>query len=190
MAISTWVKGSLAILSLGAMAMLAPVSPAIAQDIYKTVDENGNTVYTDRKPDKDAVPVKLRELTVVDPLELGNEQAASGEAGQAGNSDATPDFGLSIVTPEPGENIWNTAYVLTVQVQADRQLPSGTRLAYMIDGEVRTTTRAQTVEIGEVYRGEHTLSVELRASDDRVLGSAGPMTFIMHQGSRLQPNRG
>jgi hypothetical protein len=190
MAISNWIKGFLAALSLATLAVLLPVSPVLAQDIYKTVDEDGNTVYTDQKPSDDAQPVKLKELTVVDPVELGNEQAVSGNVGESGNDAAAPDFGLRIVTPNSEESVWNTAYVLTVQVQTDRELPSGTRLAYLVDGEVRSTTRAQSVEIEEVYRGEHTLSVELRASDGRVLASAGPITFFMRQHSRLHPNPG
>lgn len=190
MAISNWIKGSVALMSIGVLAALMTLSPATAQDIYKTVDADGNTVYTDQKPSEDAQPVKLRELTVVDPVDLGNEQAVDGDIEASGNSASAPEFGLRIVTPGEDESVWNTAYVLTVQVQTDRELPSGTRLAYLVDGEVRTTTRAQSVEIDEVYRGEHQLSVELRASDGRVLGSAGPITFFMRQHSRLHSNPG
>ncbi|HKL53409.1 MAG TPA: DUF4124 domain-containing protein [Wenzhouxiangellaceae bacterium] len=190
MAISKWIKGSVAILSMVALAALTAMSPVAAQDIYKTVDESGNTVYTDQKPSDDAQPVKLKELTVVDPVELGDEQAVSGDGEESETGDSAPDFGLRIVTPSAQESVWNTAYVLTVQVQSERELPAGTRLAYLVDGEVRTSTRAQSVEIEEVYRGEHQLSVELRGSDGRVLGSAGPITFFMRQHSRLHPNPG
>ena len=190
MAISKWIKGSVAVLSVAALIALMVLSPVAAQDIYKTVDANGNTVYTDQKPSDDAQPVKLKELTVVDPVELGDEQAVGGEGEQSGSSGSAPDFGLRIVTPAAQESVWNTAYVLTVQVQTVRELPAGARLAYLVDGEVRSTTRAQSVEIDEVYRGEHQLSVELRASDGRVLGSAGPITFFMRQHSRLHRNPG
>ena len=190
MAISNWTRSSVAILSIAALLAIAPLLPVSAQDIYKTVDENGNTVYTDQKPSDDAQPVKLRELTVVDSVDLGNQQAVGGEGEASGNASGAPEFGLGIVTPGAEETVWNTAYTLTVQVQADRELPSGTRLAYLVDGEVRSTTRAQSVEIEEVYRGEHTLSVELRASDGRVLDRAGPITFFMRQHSRLHPNPG
>jgi len=190
MAISKWIKGSVAILSIVALAALTTVSPVAAQDIYKTVDENGNTVYTDQKPSDDAQPVKLKELTVVDPVELGDEQAVGGNGEDSESGDSGSDFGLRIVTPAAQESIWNTAYVLTVQVQTASQLPAGTQLAYLVDGEVRSSTRARSVEIDEIYRGEHQLSVELRAADGRVLASAGPVTFFMRQHSRLHPNPG
>lgn len=189
MAISNWIKGP-ALLTIVTLAALVLASPAVGQNIYKTVDENGNTVFTDQKPSEDAQPITLRELTVVDPVDLGNEQAVSGTADESEGGASAPEFGLRIVTPTADETIWNTAYVLTVQVQTDRELPAGARLAYLVDGEVRSTTRALNVEIDEVFRGEHTLRVELRASDGRVLGSAGPVTFFMRQHSRLHRNPG
>lgn len=190
MAISSGFKGSMALLAIFVLAAPMSSRTALAQDIYKTIDENGNTVYTDQKPSEDAVPVKLKELTVVDPVELGNEQLVAGEAEAGGDTHAMPDFGLRIVSPENEQTIWNTAYVLSVQVATDQELPPELRLAYMVDGEVRSTTRATSVELEEVYRGEHQLSVELRTADGRTLDRAGPVTFFMRQHSRQHPNPG
>jgi hypothetical protein len=162
--------------------------PLAAQEIYKTVDENGNVVYTDQRPSEDAQPVRLPELTVVDPVELGDQDAVSGAQGNRSPDDEETDFGLSIVSPEPEATVRNTAYVLSVQVATDRELPSGTQLAYLVDGEVREQTRALAIELDEVWRGEHQLAVELRTRDGDVLASAGPVTFYMHQPSRLHPN--
>lgn len=169
---------------LGALALAA--APIVAQEIYKTVDANGNVVYTDRKPSEDAQPVTLPELTVVDPVELGDRAAVDASDGDR-TLDEQPasDFGLSIVSPQPEATIRNTAYVLSVQVATDRELPSGTRLVYLVDGEVREQSRALSTEIDEVWRGEHQLAVELRSGDGDVLASAGPVKFYMHQPSRL-----
>lgn len=190
MAILKWVKRSMVVMSITSLAALISLSQAMAQDIYKTVDENGNTVYTDQKPSADAQPVKLKELTVVDPVDLGNEQAVDGDISESRSDTYANGFDLRVVTPTAGETIWNTGYVLTVEVETDREIPSGTHLAYLVDGEVRSTTPDQSVEIGEIYRGEHTLSVELRAADGRVLASDGPVGFFMRQASRLHPNPG
>jgi len=187
MAISEWVRTGLWAMS--AAMLLLSATLVTAQEIYRTVDEDGNVVYTDQKPSDDAVPVTLKELTVVDPIELGDSQAVGDDSGN-GNTEQAPDFGLEIVSPGPAETIWNTAYVLSVQVSTNRQLPAGAQLAFMVDGEVRATSRSTSVEIEEVYRGEHLLSVELRGSDGRTLDSAGPVTFFMRQHSRLHPNPG
>jgi len=172
---------------LALLLLVLAAAPLAAQEIYKTVDENGNVVYTDRKPSEDAEPVTLPELTVVDPVELGDPSAAGTDAGNAAEGPPS-DFGLDIVAPQPEATIRNTAYVLSVQVATDRQLPSGTELVYLVDGEERARTRALQVELEEVWRGEHQLTVELRSDGGQVLSSAGPVTFYMHQHSRLHPN--
>lgn len=183
-------KGAMVVAAIIALATPMFSGQAIAQDIYKTVDEHGNTVYTDQKPSEDAVPVKLKELTVVDPVELGNEQVVSGEAEAVDGAQALPDFGLRIVSPANEDTIWNTAYVLSVQVATDHELPPELRLVYLVDGEARSTTQSTSVELDEVFRGEHQLSVELRTSDGRIIDTAGPVTFFMRQHSRLHPNPG
>jgi hypothetical protein len=171
-------------------AVVAASMPLSAQEIYKTVDENGNVVYTDRKPSEDAEPVSLPELTVVDPVELGDASAAgTGQSNRSPSDGPASDFGLSIVSPQPEETVRNTAYRLEVDVATDRELPSGTSLVYLVDGEVKERTRALSTELQEVWRGEHQLSVELRSGDGEVLASAGPVTFYMHQPSRLRNPR-
>ena len=39
--------------------------PVMAQ-VYKTVDENGNVVYTDQPPADGSRPIKLKELSVIE----------------------------------------------------------------------------------------------------------------------------
>lgn len=160
--------------------------PLAAQNIYKTVDENGNTVFTDQRPSEDAEPLQLRELTVVEPVEIGDPQAVT--------QNATPPPEVSIpvriVSPSVEETIWNTAYRLDVRVEVGAPLPAGARLAYLIDGTQRALTREQSVSIDEVWRGEHQLQVELRAQDGQVLGSSAPVRFFMRQASALNPPRG
>ena len=182
-----WLAPVASMLAAVALAIGLSPAPVSAQEIYKTVDENGNVVYTDRKPSEDAEPVSLPELTVVDPVELG-EPSATTSSSEPADADLEGDVGLSIVSPSQEQTIWNTAYILSVQVATDRELPSDTRLAYLVDGEERVATRSLSTEIEEVYRGEHQLSVELRTNDGRTLASAGPVTFYMRQHSRLHPN--
>ena len=168
------------------LALALPAAPAVAQDIYKTVDEHGNTVYTDQKPSADAEPLKLRELTVVEPVEIGNPSAV----GPASEPAADVSIPLRVTSPQAEESIWNTAYRLDVTVEVGAPLPAGARLAYLIDGEQRALTRDAAVSIEEVWRGEHQLQVELRAADGSVLGSSAPVTFYMHPASALNPPGG
>jgi hypothetical protein len=171
---------------LAALALCLMALPLAAQNIYKTVDENGNTVFTDQRPSEDAEPLQLRELTVVEPVEIGDPQALTQ------NATPPPDVSIPvrIISPSVEETIWNTAFRLDVSVEVGAPLPSGARLAYLIDGTQRALTREQSVSIEEVWRGEHQLQVELRAEDGRVLGSSAPVRFFMQQASALNRPRG
>jgi len=169
-----------------AVALCLAALPLAAQNIYKTVDEHGNTVYTDQRPSEDAEPLQLRELSVVEAQQI----IAPTVQGQ--NTEPQPASSIPVIITSPAveETIWNTAYQLDVSVELGAPLPSGARLAYLVDGTERALTRDQSVSIDEVWRGEHQLQVELRASDGRVLGSSEPVTFYMRQASALNPPRG
>lgn len=169
-----------------AFALCLVTMPLAAQNIYKTVDENGNTVFTDQRPSEDAEPMQLRELTVVEAAEIGDPQAATGNA----SPPADVSIPVRILSPSAEETVWNTAYRLDVSVELGAPLPAGARLAFLIDGTQRALTREQSVSIEEVWRGEHQLQVELRADDGRVLGSSEPVTFFMRQASALNSPRG
>jgi len=160
--------------------------PLVAQNIYKTVDENGNTVFTDQKPDDDSEPLKLRELTVVEAVEISTPPAV----GQTTTSQTATSIQVLVTSPSAEQTIWNTAYRLDASVELGAPLPSGARLAYLVDGTERALTPDQNVSIEEVWRGEHQLQVELRARDGRVLGSSEPVRFYMRQATALNPARG
>jgi len=167
--------------------MLAAVASGTVpgQTIYKTVDENGNVVYSDTNPDGEGVEIKLRELSIVEPGTLEQPPSSEESADGAGGEQASPaaEVGLRILSPTSEETIWNTAYVLSVQVGATGPLPEGAELAYLVDGEVKHTGQSTSVQIPEIFRGEHQLRVELRGSGGQVISSAGPVTFYMRQAS-------
>jgi len=174
-------------LIVGTLIVGALTAGAGAQEIYKTVDENGNVVYTDQKPSDDAVPMALPELTVVDPVELGNTQAVNADDANPARS---PQFNLLITNPVQDQTVVNTGYLLDVAVSADRRLPEGARLRYLIDGEERLVTHETNVTIEEVWRGTHQLSVELVGASGQPMGRAGPVTFHMRQHSIQHPPPG
>lgn len=160
-----------------AVFLAAPHVPA--QQIYKTIDENGNVVYTDQKPTEDAEPIPLPELTVVDPVDLGNPRAADADERER------QTFELTITSPLADEIIINTGYRLDVEVGLDQDLPNGFRLVYLVDGEERLTSRSRSVTIEEVMRGPHTVQVELRTADGRPVATSEPVNFFIRQQSAL-----
>lgn len=153
---------------------------AWGQQIYKTVDENGNVVYTDQKPSDDAEPIPLPELTVVDPVEIGDPDAVE--------PSSVPDVDpvqFTIAAPLADEVIVNTGFRLDVEIDLDAQLPPGVQIVYLVDGEEKLSSRETTVTLEGIERGPHQVSAEIRARNGQVLGSAPPVSFFMRQQSAL-----
>jgi len=165
----------------------ALAAAVIAQPIYKSVDEHGNVTYTDQPPADGSAPIDLPELSVVESADLGNLEAARRAAAQAPENDE-PQQPAEIVVPEiriaspsEEETIVNTGYVLPVRVAVNGEIPPGAQFVYAIDGEVRLTSPNPSVAIDEVFRGEHTLQVQLRSAEGQPLAQTQPVRFFMRQ---------
>jgi hypothetical protein len=169
--------------------------PADATDIYKTVDENGQVIYTDRPPTPDAKPISLRELSVVEAPSFSSSPRQRADQ-------APPDDQMSInelrylyrdfqlVSPAPEQNFWGTGQVATISWDAGAPLQQGMSVMYFVNGEaVSDATTASTFSTEPMDRGEHTARVDLLGPNNQVIASAGPVTFFVKQNSRLF-NRG
>lgn len=168
------------------------VMPATAAEIYKTVDENGNPVYTDRAPSPDAKPITLRELSVVEtPTYTGRTSAADADDDDGGDTlnDLRARYrDFRLVSPAPEQNYWGTAN--TAQIAWDTAAPLGSDLGvvFFIDGQpITEPTRNAAVTTERLDRGEHRASADLVNSEGTVVASAGPVTFFIMQQSRQAP---
>lgn len=65
--------------------LLTPLT-GTAQQIYKTTDEQGNTVFTDSPPTKDATAVQLNPSNVADSVEVRPHQASAAKPAPAKTS--------------------------------------------------------------------------------------------------------
>jgi hypothetical protein len=174
--------------------VLAAASPAGATDIYKTVDANGQVIYTDRPPTPDAKPISLRELSVVEAPAYAQPRRESPE--QTSNDQPTMNElrfmyrNFKLVSPAPEQNFWGTGQVATIAWDAGAPLQQGMSVVYFVNGEaVSDPTTASTFSTEPMDRGEHTARVDLLGPNEQVIASAGPVTFFVKQNSRLF-NRG
>lgn len=173
---------------------LLAAAPVCATDIYKTVDENGQIIYTDRPPTPDARPISLRELSVVEapsyaPSQRERAEAASDERISI-NEMRSRYRDFKLVSPAPDQNFWGTGQVATIAWAAGAPLEPGMSVVYFVNGEaVSDATTASTFNTQPMDRGEHTARVDLLGPNNQVVASAGPVTFHVKQNSRLF-NRG
>lgn len=163
---------------------VAFAGPAVATDVYKTVDANGVIHYTDQAPSKTARPVVLPPIQVVGPPR-GSSVSAFPPASSAGSSgtDMTGEapLSVSIVSPAPDETFRTDDRVLPVSVRMNQPLPEGYGLLYMLDGTAQNAkaTRALNYSLEGVERGEHMITVVTVNASGKEIGRAAPVIVHM-----------
>lgn len=162
-----------------AVALLA-TGPAVAAEIYRTTDEDGNVVFTDDPPSDDAEPVELEPLTTVPSADEGSGGNAGTETGTSPTTgEATEEppergiSGISIAYPEQGKGIrhngGNVPFRVALQPEG-ATLPRGHQVEIILDGKPRARAASTRVTVSPVDRGPHTVRA-------RIIDNAGQTRY-------------
>ena len=163
-------------------------APALADEIYMEVDENGVPVFSDTRVSDDSEPVQLREPTTYS--EPTNKPMSQRELDKLREIEekakAPPKYKLKITSPENDSAIRDNAGNLSVTVSISPKLLITHKAQLLLDGaEVKSLRGSGTVELTEVDRGTHTLKVQITDLDGKVIASSKPVQVTLHRFSRL-----
>lgn len=161
---------------------------AMAEPIYRWVDESGQTHYSD-------VPHEEAEQIELQPAQTFSAPAAERSPASADQVDEEPVIGyesLEIVSPSEEETIWNTGGVITVAVKPNPSLMEGHSVNIYYDGKLidSKAPRATNTKLSEVYRGEHKITADIMDASGTVLVSASPITFFYRQSESVNSQQG
>ena len=182
-------------LTIGALAMaLSSSVPAFAA-IYRTVDEDGNVVFTDVPPKETSKAVKLDNHNDYTPpaaeTASSNERATGWLADEEENENAAPTGYSAIAISYPGndEAVRENAGNLTVTIESEPALDTnqGHSIEILLDGEPAGSASGASVALTNIDRGTHTLSANVVDRSGSVLGSSNTITFHMLRYSKLNP---
>jgi len=173
------------------LTMAIPVSA----QVYKSVDENGTVIYSDTPPAKDAKPIKLRPISIVEAPDYP-------KAAEVAADKAEKDSGFSlrslrsnykdfaIVAPKQDESIWHPQGPVTAAWNTRYQLQPGMQVTMILDGKEQAPTTAQIIPLGNLDRGEHKLRAVLTDARQRNIASTATVTFHIRRPSiYTNPNR-
>lgn len=151
--------------------------------IYKTVDEHGNTVFTDVPPKEgeqgepvNVVPLNTIDLTPAEPPRLINAPA--------NDEPVTGDFyaQLAIASPANDEAIRDNAGNVVIAAAVNPPLVQGHRLLLVFDEEPTEIEADQSAfYITNVDRGSHTVAVRIVDRAGNVLKQSAPITFHLQR---------
>lgn len=143
----------------------------VCADIYKTVDKDGNVVYTDSPPNDDAQAVKLREINTLPAQETGfSETPVRAQQPQS------VSYEIDIISPRDQVVIPPGERDLAVAVNISPGLHPDHLVTYYLDSELIEETRSASIVIQDVPRGARTLTVEVIDQQGNSLGKSAPLT--------------
>jgi hypothetical protein len=167
---------------------------AQAAEVYRYVDEKGNTVFTDqpRSGAQRMVVEPAPATSVVVPILPAPSQAPAKASTKPGSEAFAGYTDLRITQPGPSEILVNTAGDVDVSLNLHPPLRAdlGHGLTVLLDGApvAQNTTRMNLV-LNNIDRGEHVLEAFVLDAAGQVLIQSIPVHFTLQRPSLLQPGR-
>lgn len=155
--------------------------------VYKSVDAQGNVVYTD-EPQGNAKPVDLPPLSTIPPpksLNLAPAEKSTDDGGTSSNYEE-----ISIISPTQDETLRNNPGKVNVSVALKPALnkAAGHRIQFFLDGQTdgEPTTSEQTA-FQELDRGTHTVEAAVVDGSGKELLRSSANRFYLHRQSVYFP---
>jgi hypothetical protein len=134
-----------------------------ADTVYKTVDENGNVIFTD-KPSEEAEEVKIQKLENT----IGNPNPAKYRPSMPkSENDSTSYKSFSVSSPENGAGIRSNNGNVSISLSLEPGLNPGHKILVSMDGEQIGSGLA--VSLQNVDRGTHSISAKVVDGNGKVL---------------------
>jgi hypothetical protein len=165
-------------LSITAFCALLLAVPAAAE-IYKTVDANGNVVYTDVPPKTDGSAVEMTPLNSYQPVHVPRNSAApSGATSPGATLDAHYYSLVQITEPTDDEAIRENAGNVQIAVTVSPALRGDHRLVLTLDDvPVEADAEDNVFQLSNVDRGTHVATAEVVDANGAVVAQSAPVTF-------------
>ncbi|WP_292363538.1 MULTISPECIES: DUF4124 domain-containing protein [unclassified Methylophaga] len=174
--------------------MLFGLGTAVAADIYRWVDDNGNQVYSD-EPVENAEKIELQDSMTYSPVQIPgvtDSTTTTNEQEESGESEVDPDYKLTIVAPEDdaGIRVNNGNVTVNLQLQPAFVPERGDKIQLYLDGLPAGVPMPQlSFMLENLDRGTHKLSAVVLNASGEVIAQSETTTFHLQRTSLLQPGR-
>lgn len=166
--------------------LLALALPVSAQ-IYKYIDANGNTVFTNQPPD--GTPAESVNLPPTNTVDMQTPSIPADTSDNSSAQSAAPYSVLSLtgIPDDEAMRANNGTFVVGVSIQP--RLQPGHRLRLILDGEpYGQASNVPSLQLTNVDRGEHSLAVAVVAGE-RIIQQSATETFTVQRVSVNSPAR-
>ena len=158
---------------------LLAAAPAVAQEAYRWVDEDGVVHYSDR-PREGAEAIVLPTPNVATTRPVQRPSAAQDEDDEPAEEPQTGYTSIEIASPGAEETLWNIEGVLNVSVALQPGLQPGHQVRAYFDGQMQPVS-GTSFQLQEVWRGVHNIQVEVVDATGTVKIRSQPSRFYVQQ---------
>ena len=161
-------------------------SSAQAQKVFRVVQPDGTVEFTDSPPsNRPAEEIQVRPLNATPGL--APAPTASSQTAGAPENKGYSEF--RITSPADNASFWDTAGNVNVDLRLQPSLQSGDTIDLQLDGQSVGGGRSTAIALAEVDRGTHSLQAVVKNSDGKVVARSNSVTFTIHRGSQMSPQR-
>lgn len=138
-----------------------------AETVYKTVDENGNIIFTD-KPSENSEEIKLQELqTIKNP----NPPRLTTSPKESTLEKESLYKSILITNPADGSGLRSNNGSVSISVSLVPPLRPGHKIIIAMDGNKVSAGSAESVSLQNVERGTHSLTASVIDGNGKKLAS-------------------
>lgn len=154
-----------------------------AETVYKYVDENGNTVFTD-EPRKGAEVLDVKPVPTVPAIKV---PAATPKTSP---KEAFRYNKILIVSPEDQHNFINEVEPIVVQVAMSPALRSGDQVQLLLNGAPKGSPgEATQFTLESLDRGAYTAQIRILDKNGKEVGSSPSIQFFVKRHSIKMPTQ-
>jgi len=150
--------------------------PALFGEVYKSVDEDGNIIFTDR-PVINSEKIKLKELKTTETIKLPS--TSSGSSSQGKNKEDFSYKKLLVLSPADGSAIRSNTGNVSITIAPEPPLRSGHILLITMDGKELSKGTGKSVSLTNVDRGTHTITASIIDSSSNSIISVSSSFSIL-----------
>ncbi len=138
-------------------------------EVYKSVDEHGNTVFSDT-PTTDSEKIEVQDIQTVPALENYPEYTRPEKPVERYST-------INIISPDDDATIWNNVGSLAVTVKIDPQLLAPDKIVLYLDGKEYASGTSAGFSLTGVDRGTHNLRASIKNALGDIIISSKVVTF-------------
>lgn len=151
-----------------------------AETVYKTVDIDGNIIFSDT-PSEGAEQIEIRKSQTLDlPAPPSFESSSKRK-----QEKLVIYSNLQIVNPQDDATIHSNEGKVTVNVEMEPALIEGHQLVLYLDGKKIASGNSTTFTLNNIDRGTHQISINVVNADNKPIKESAKISFHLRRKSVL-----